>query len=78
MRAAVTGGMVRLNGLLNGALDWPPDDPRIVEVADIMERLMIRAVQAPHGCWRYWRSGAGRAGPASSEFLPTEGAGAFR
>ncbi|MFJ8806371.1 MerR family transcriptional regulator [Streptomyces sp. NPDC102490] len=38
--------MVKLYGLLSGALDWPADDPRIVEVADIMERLMIRAVGA--------------------------------
>lgn len=38
--------MVRLYGLLSGALDWPADDPRIVEVADIVERLMIRAVEA--------------------------------
>ncbi|MEU6535076.1 MerR family transcriptional regulator [Streptomyces sp. NPDC047000] len=38
--------MVRLYTLLSGALDWPTDDPRIVEVADIMERLMTRAVQA--------------------------------
>ncbi|WRZ95134.1 MerR family transcriptional regulator [Streptomyces sp. NBC_01007] len=38
--------MVRLYSLLSGALDWPTDDPRIVEVADIIERLMIRAVEA--------------------------------
>ncbi|MEU6393014.1 MerR family transcriptional regulator [Streptomyces sp. NPDC046939] len=38
--------MVRLYGLLSGALDWPPDDPRINEVADIMERLLVRAVRA--------------------------------
>ncbi|MFJ2828438.1 MerR family transcriptional regulator [Streptomyces sp. NPDC087263] len=38
--------MVKLYSLLSGALDWPADDPRIVEVADIMERLMIRAVEA--------------------------------
>ena len=38
--------MVRLYHLLSGALDWPADDPRVVEVADIMERLMIRAVEA--------------------------------
>lgn len=36
--------MVRLYHLLSGALDWQVDDPRIVEVADILERLMIRAV----------------------------------
>jgi DNA-binding transcriptional MerR regulator len=38
--------MVRLYHLLSGALDWPADDPRVVEVADILERLMIRAVEA--------------------------------
>jgi hypothetical protein len=37
---------VKLYSLLSGALDWPADDPRVVEVADIMERLMIRAVEA--------------------------------
>ena len=35
-----------LYSLLSGALDWPADDPRVVEVADIMERLMIRAEKA--------------------------------
>jgi DNA-binding transcriptional MerR regulator len=38
--------MVRLYHLLSGALDWPADDPRVVEIADILERLMIRAVKA--------------------------------
>lgn len=38
--------MVKLYGLLSGALTWSADDPRIVEVADIMERLMVRAVDA--------------------------------
>ncbi|SEG85518.1 DNA-binding transcriptional regulator, MerR family [Actinacidiphila yanglinensis] len=38
--------MVKLYSLLSGALDWPADDPQIVEVADIMERLMIRAEEA--------------------------------
>ncbi|HEY0637089.1 MAG TPA: MerR family transcriptional regulator [Pseudonocardiaceae bacterium] len=38
--------MVKLYSLLNGALDWPADDPRIVEVADILERLAIRALEA--------------------------------
>ena len=38
--------VVRLYSLLSGALDWSVDDPRIVEVADILERLMIRAVEA--------------------------------
>ncbi|MFJ4835870.1 MerR family transcriptional regulator [Streptomyces sp. NPDC088747] len=38
--------MVRLYSLFTGELDWPADDPRIVEIADILERLMIRAVEA--------------------------------
>lgn len=38
--------MVRLYRLLNGVLDWPAEDPRIVEIADILERQMIRAVEA--------------------------------
>jgi DNA-binding transcriptional MerR regulator len=36
--------MVKLYGMVNGALDWSPDDPRVVEVADILERMMMRAV----------------------------------
>ncbi|MDL4814276.1 helix-turn-helix domain-containing protein [Actinomadura opuntiae] len=38
--------MVRLYRLVNDALDWPADDPRIVEIADIVERMMIRAVES--------------------------------
>jgi hypothetical protein len=38
--------MVKLYGLASGALDWSADDPRVVEVADILERLMIRAAEA--------------------------------
>jgi DNA-binding transcriptional MerR regulator len=38
--------MVKLYSLLRGALDRPVDDPRVVEIADILERLMIRAVEA--------------------------------
>ena len=38
--------MVKLYRLLSEALDWSVDDPRIVEIADILERLMIRAVEA--------------------------------
>jgi DNA-binding transcriptional MerR regulator len=38
--------MVRLYHLLSGALDWSRDDPRITEIADILERLMMRAVEA--------------------------------
>lgn len=38
--------MVKLYGLLRGDLDGPVDDPRIVEIADVLERLAIRAVEA--------------------------------
>lgn len=38
--------MVKLYGLISGALDWPDDDPRAVEVIDVLERLMIRAEEA--------------------------------
>jgi len=38
--------MLKLYGFLRGALDWPLDDPRIVEIADILERLAIRAEEA--------------------------------
>jgi DNA-binding transcriptional MerR regulator len=38
--------MVKLYRLLNEALDWPADDPRIVEIADVLERLMARALDA--------------------------------
>lgn len=38
--------MVKLYSLVSGALDWPVDDPRVYEIADILERLMIRAVEA--------------------------------
>jgi DNA-binding transcriptional MerR regulator len=38
--------MVKLYGLLSGALDWSADDPRVIEVADLLERLMMRAVEA--------------------------------
>jgi len=37
---------VQLYRLLSQAVDWPADDPRIVEIADILERLLIRAVEA--------------------------------
>ena len=32
--------------LLSEAIDWPEDDPRVVELADILERLMLRALAA--------------------------------
>jgi DNA-binding transcriptional MerR regulator len=38
--------MVKLYRLLSEAIDWPDDDPRVVEIADILERVMIRAVEA--------------------------------
>ncbi|MFJ4923247.1 MerR family transcriptional regulator [Streptomyces sp. NPDC088725] len=38
--------MVRLYSLLSGALDWSADDSRVTEIADILERLMISAVEA--------------------------------
>ncbi len=38
--------MVKLYGFLSGPVDWPVADPRIVEVADNLERLRIRAVEA--------------------------------
>lgn len=38
--------MLRLYQLLSGALDWDINDPRIVDVADILERLMIRALES--------------------------------
>jgi len=38
--------MVKLYGLVSGGPDWPADDPRLVEVADVLERLMIRAEEA--------------------------------
>jgi len=38
--------MVALYALLGDALDWAEDDPRVVQVADVIERLMVRAVRA--------------------------------
>ncbi|TDW95394.1 DNA-binding transcriptional MerR regulator [Kribbella pratensis] len=38
--------MVQLYRLLSTVVDWPPDDPRVVELADIMDRLMTRAFEA--------------------------------
>lgn len=37
--------MVALYRLLSGALEWQVDDPRVVEIADILERLMTRATE---------------------------------
>jgi DNA-binding transcriptional MerR regulator len=38
--------MVKLYSLVNEALDWPADEPRVVEFADILERLVVRAEEA--------------------------------
>jgi DNA-binding transcriptional MerR regulator len=38
--------MVELYLLLSQALDWPPGDPRVVQIADLLEPLMLRAVDA--------------------------------
>lgn len=38
--------MVQLYQLLSQALDWSADDPRIEQIADVLERLMNRAVAA--------------------------------
>lgn len=37
--------MMRLYRLLGSAPEWPPDDPRVVELADLVEHLRIRAIQ---------------------------------
>lgn len=38
--------MVRLYRLLSDVSEWPAGDPRVVEIADVLERRMIRAVEA--------------------------------
>jgi hypothetical protein len=38
--------MVKLYRLLSEAVDWPADTPRIVEIADVLERLVVRALDA--------------------------------
>lgn len=38
--------LLKLYSLLSGALDWTVDDPRVVEVADIMDRIMTTAAEA--------------------------------
>ena len=38
--------MVLFYRLISEALDWPVDDPRVVEIVDVLERLMIRALDA--------------------------------
>ena len=59
--------MRKLYRLISESVDWSDDEPRLVEIADIMERLMIRAEQAGEvgtpasttrssTCWRRPRS----------------------
>lgn len=38
--------MVRLYSLLSEALDWTTDDPRVIEVADILDRITTRAIES--------------------------------
>ena len=38
--------VVRLYHLLSNALDWSADDPRVIELADCLEHLMVRAIEA--------------------------------
>ncbi|MQA82494.1 MAG: MerR family DNA-binding transcriptional regulator [Streptosporangiales bacterium] len=38
--------MVRLYSLVSGALDWTADDPLVVELADIMDRILTRAFES--------------------------------
>ncbi|WP_432495774.1 MerR family transcriptional regulator [Kineococcus auxinigenes] len=38
--------VLRLYGLLSGALDWTAEDPRVVEVADILDRITTRAFES--------------------------------
>ncbi|GAB3426554.1 MerR family transcriptional regulator [Flindersiella endophytica] len=38
--------ILTLYRLASQAFDWPVDDPRVVEIVDVVERLAIRAVEA--------------------------------
>lgn len=38
--------VVQLYGLVSGALDWTADDPRVVEVANILDRITTRAAES--------------------------------
>lgn len=40
---------VRLYGLVSGALDWTADDPRIVELADVLDRIATRWFESGGG-----------------------------
>lgn len=38
--------MTRLYRLLSSVSEWSPDDPRVVELADIIEQLRIRGIES--------------------------------
>ncbi|WP_116953414.1 MerR family transcriptional regulator [Jiangella endophytica] len=38
--------MVKLYSYLTGVVDWTVDDPRVVEIADLLDRMVTRAVEA--------------------------------
>ncbi|OLF15239.1 MerR family transcriptional regulator [Actinophytocola xanthii] len=38
--------MTTLYGLISAAIDCPADDPRVVEIADLVERILVRAIRA--------------------------------
>lgn len=38
--------MLKLYRLISESVNWSADEPRVVEIADIMERLLIRAMEA--------------------------------
>jgi hypothetical protein len=42
---AIAPGNSGLYRLLGSAPDWSPDDPRVVELADLIEHLRIRTIQ---------------------------------
>jgi DNA-binding transcriptional MerR regulator len=54
--------VVALYRLISGAIDCSADDPRVVEIADVLERLMTRAVDAG-------QAGAGPFDEAFVDFL---------
>jgi DNA-binding transcriptional MerR regulator len=41
-----TPDVAELYQLINASLDWAPDDPRIITIADVIERVWIRAIEA--------------------------------
>src|SRR5699024_8973307 len=38
--------LLRFYSLVSSALDWAEDDPRVIEAADILDRLLTRAADA--------------------------------